>query len=300
MTSEAKGRRSPWLSVVLRFPLTRILAAAVAILLALNLVRMGVAWLSVSLELPRPAHWLALSVLLALATHFTYAGYVRLMERRNVAELAHQGAAPELGRGLLIGGALLLGSLGAMAALGYVSIDATHPWTAMFIAFGAALQASYVEEVLFRGVLFRIVEESLGTWLALAISAAIFGFAHFANPDATLLGLLAITVEAGILLGAAYVLTRRLWLAIGIHFAWNFVQQVFGLSPLDVGTVFESRLNGPELLIGDASGMESSMIAVTLCLAVAVLLLVKAHRKGHFIRPFWARATKELQNQAVG
>jgi membrane protease YdiL (CAAX protease family) len=36
-------------------------------------------------------------------------------------------------------------------------------------------------------------------------------------------------VEGGVLLSAAYVLTRRLWLAIGIHFGWDFSQDaIFG------------------------------------------------------------------------
>ena len=54
---------------------------------------------------------------------------------------------------------------------------------------------------------------------ALVISAALFGVVHLGSPNATLYTAVAISLEAGLLLGAAYVLTRGLWLPIGIHFA---------------------------------------------------------------------------------
>ena len=101
--------------------------------------------------------------------------------------------------------------------------------TTLATALGIAAASGYIEEVIFRGVLFRIVEESLGTWLALGTTIALFGLAHLGNPNATLYGAAAIGIEAGMLLGAAYVVTRRLWFAVGVHFGWNFMQAgVFG------------------------------------------------------------------------
>ena len=89
-----------------------------------------------------------------------------------------------------------------------------------------------------------------------------------------------------------FVLTRRLWLAIGINFAWNFTQSgIFGsnVSGISVGGLIESRLSGPELISGGAMGMEGSVFAIALCLAAGVVFLVQAHRAGNFIRPFWRR-----------
>ena len=48
-----------------------------------------------------------------------------------------------------------------------------------------------------------------------------FGLTHLINPQATLEGALFIAVEAGILLAAAFMPTRQLWLSIGFHMAWN-------------------------------------------------------------------------------
>ncbi len=94
-----------------------------------------------------------------------------------------------------------------------------------------------------RGVLFRIVEESLGSWIALALSAALFGALHAFNPGATLTSSIAIALEAGVLLAAVFMVTRRLWMVIGLHTAWNFTE----------GGVFGASVSG-----GDAHGMLAS------------------------------------------
>src|SRR3546814_20108222 len=73
-----------------------------------------------------------------------------------------------------------------------------------------------------RGVIFRLIERWLGSWIALAISAALFGAGHLANPNASWFAAVYIALEAGIILGAIYLVTRRLWAAVGITPAWNF------------------------------------------------------------------------------
>ena len=211
------------------------------------------------------------------------------MERRSVAELSGDGALRESGVGAVVGFTLLAGSVAAIAALGYYHVDAVNPWTTLIPPFAAALLAAWWEELLFRGILFRIMEESLGTWFALVISAALFGFVHIATPGWTPLGLLAIAVEAGVLLGGAYVLTRRLWLAIGIHFGWNFANGLFGVSTAGWEGLLESRLSGPYLFTGGGD-VGQSVVAVLLVSAVSIVVLVRAHRAGHVMRPFWRRA----------
>lgn len=61
------------------------------------------------------------------------------------------------------------------------------------------------------------------------IGGTIRGLAHAANPGATPFTIFALTVDLGILLSLAYVLTRNIWLAVGMHMVWNFMQGfVFG------------------------------------------------------------------------
>ena len=229
---------------------------------------------------------------LVIAVHFAYVGFVRLVERRRAEELSGKGAVRETGAGIAVGAGLLAATIGIIAALGYYQVTGSNPWTAVVPTFATAVVSGYVEEVVFRGVLFRIVEESLGTWIALALTALLFGFVHILNPNATLFSSFAIAMEAGVLLGAAYVLTRRLWLAVGIHFAWNFTQGgIFGgrMSGLTVDGLLESELTGPTLLSGGEFGVEASIFALVLGLGTGVWFLVRAGRKGHFIAPFWRR-----------
>ena len=89
------------------------------------------------------------------------------------------------------------------------------------------------------------------------MTSAFFGAAHLANPNASILAAVGIAFEAGVLLGGAYMLTRSLWLPMGIHAAWNFTQgeifdiPVSGASPHGLLT---ARLSGSPLLTGNGSG----------------------------------------------
>ena len=285
-------RLTPWLDRVIRFPLTRIILGAAAVFGALLITRALIEGLYEGLDLG-PVRFFSIQAVAAavLGVSLAYIWYVRLVERRPVDELSRQGALSETGAGLLVGFSLLAGTIGALALLGYYQVDAVNPWNTVISAFTVALFAAWWEELVFRGVVFRILEESLGTWLALAVSAAIFGLVHIGTPNWSLLGLIAIALEAGVLLGAAFVLTRRLWAAIGIHLGWNFANAFFGVSTGGNRGLFEASVSGPELLSGGAD-VGRSPIAVALVAAVAIFVLVRAHRRGHFQRPFWRRPTK--------
>jgi membrane protease YdiL (CAAX protease family) len=236
---------------------------------------------------------LAYAIPIVLAAHFSYLLYVKLVERRRVAELGSRGAVPEVALGVLTGAVLFAATIGAIALLGDYRVTGVNGWRAMAGPFAMAVGSGYAEELVFRGVLFRIVEDGLGTWWALAISSALFGLAHAANPHATAVSTVAIMLEAGVLLGAAFVLTRRLWLPVGIHFAWNFTQGgIFGVNVSGYAArgLLRGELTGSVLLSGGSLvGAEGSLFALLFCLAVAVWFLVEGGRRGHFKRPFWSR-----------
>ena len=224
-----------------------------------------------------------------------YVLYVRLVERRAVAELGWRGGPLELARGAVAGGALFSAAIGVLALAGAYRITGMNAPATMALPFVYALAAAVLEEIVFRGVIFRLIEASLGTWIALVVSAALFGLGHAANPHASALAVVAVGVEAGILLGAAFVLTRRLWLAIGIHAGWNFVQGgIFSVptSGVPFRGLFESTLAGPAWLAGGAFGVEASAVAVLLCVAAGAAMLWWGARRGHVVAPFWARRNR--------
>jgi hypothetical protein len=106
-------------------------------------------------------------------------------------------------------------------------------------------------------------------------------------------GIISISLWAGTLLAACYLLTRRLWLGIGLHAAWNYTQGsvysgvVSGNAPPE--GFFKSSLQGPDWLTGGSFGVEASVVAFLICASVGVWMLVAAKRRGHIIAPPWKR-----------
>ena len=159
-----------------------------------------------------------------------------------------------------------------------------------------------MEELLFRGILFRHLEDFGGSWFALALTSGLFGVAHIFNPNATAFSSFAIAVEAGVLLGGAYMLTRSLWAPIGIHAAWNFTQgEVYDVpvSGIDGTGLVEAKLSGPELLSGGSFGLEASVIALVIATAAGIWLVVRAVRAGHIVRPWWIRRKLARSQETV-
>lgn len=230
---------------------------------------------------------------LAIAGIAVYLGYAAFIERRAVTELALPGMGRELGMGLLIGAGLYTLCELILMALGIYRIDGLNPLRFMVPAIAMALSSGVFEELLFRGVLFRSVETWFGSWAALVVSSLVFGLTHLLNPHGTLEGALFIAVEAGILLAAAFMLTRRLWLSMGFHVAWNYTQSAI-FSGIVSGNeaaqgLIRSTVRGPDLLTGGGFGVESSVIALLLCTTTGSVMLVLAVRRGKILPPAWRR-----------
>ena len=222
-----------------------------------------------------------------------YIGLVRLVERRPVTELALPGMGRELGTGILVGAGLYTACILLLMVMGIYKIDGLNPVSYLLPALALPLSSGIFEELLFRGVLFRIVEEWLGSWISLVVSSLVFGLVHLMNPAATVMGAVFISVEAGVLLAAAYMLTRRLWMSMGFHIAWNYTQSGVFSGTVSGGYVepglIKPVIDGPTLLTGGGFGVESSVIAFVLCTVTGAALLVLATRRGHIVPPFWKR-----------
>jgi uncharacterized protein len=238
----------------------------------------------------------------ALSAGAAYVWLVRLIERRRVTELSTGRAGAELAAGIALGGSLFSVVIGILWLLGFYHVTGVGPWTAAAAALGGSLVSGTVEEILFRGIIFRNLEETIGTWAALIGSAALFGLIHISNPHSSPWAATAIAIEAGMLLAAGFVLTRRLWLVMGLHFAWNFTQGgVFGVAVSGGHRMglLSSTLTGPPLLSGGEFGAEASVFAVAICLAAGVILAWRAHAMGRFVRPSWRRAGPQSPGASI-
>jgi uncharacterized protein len=242
--------------------------------------------------------------MIALAM-WVYVGFARYIERREPSDLAFNPGLRELGIGLLVGTGLYTAGVLVLMVLGYARIDGINPVSIMIPAIAMALSSGFLEELLFRGALFRIVQEWLGSWASVLISSVVFGFVHLMNPEATMTGAIFISIEAGLLLAAAYMLTRRLWLGIGFHISWNYTQSaVFGgivSGGVAEPGLFKTVITGPDLITGGSFGLEASLIPCLLATSTGVVLALRAVRAGHVVLPFWSRAkdASALQSAVV-
>ncbi|MGW0592405.1 CPBP family intramembrane glutamic endopeptidase [Streptosporangium sp. NPDC002607] len=230
---------------------------------------------------------LVLGVATAALAVFVYAWVVRWSERRAPVEVAAAGAAAATGRGVLIGVGMFAAVIVNIAFLGGYRIDGLGSLTGAIALFGLMAAAAVTEELIFRGILFRIIEERAGTWIALALTSLLFGLSHLSNEHASLWGAIAIAIEAGGMLAAAYAATRTLWVPIGLHFGWNFAAAgIFG-AVVSGNDASEGLLNGvtsgPALLTGGEFGPEASPYAVLFGVLLTIAFMWLARRRGNLI-----------------
>src|SRR6185369_6906970 len=280
------------LAVLLRDILTGILAGA---------LQLGSAEPELWLGRPRsPTTMTAAGAIYALAAfaltvalgYGAFAWCVRRLERRAPTEIALAGAPRAVGLGTLVGIGIVLVAVVVIGLAGGLSIAPSGEPLFAVAALASAATAACMEELLVRGVVLRTLEHWVGTWLALAVTAALFGALHLTNPGATWISALTIALTGGLILGLAYVATRRLWLAVGLHFGVNAAQgALLGLPVSGGGTrgLFVTNVTGSDVLTGGRFGVESSLTVLVVGLGVSFLLARRVQRSGHVLPPLWAR-----------
>lgn len=286
---------------VLQFPLVT-LVLAVAIMVAAQSLAGAVSYLAGTPvdELARGNDLLfalVATVIMVLAYKLII---VRLGEQPR-DDLPFDARARDVGSGFLQGAMVFSAIVGVAALLGSyqaLGLSPAEDWLPILVVTG--VMAGVTEEILLRGIVFHWLEELGGSWVALALSALLFGFLHAVNPNATLISSLSIALAAGVLLGGAYMLTRNLWLAIGLHAGWNVTQGLVWdvpISGLALDGWVESRLVGDPILSGGAFGLEASAITMVVATAYGAWLVVRAVRRGNVVRNWWARRRSD---EAVG
>lgn len=274
-------------------PGARIVAFAALALILGKLTTLVIKALGVAHGGSPMAHPLATLAVQLIPAVLAYLVLVKLIERRRISEMNPRELAGLGAHGLLIGAVLIsivVGVLWLVGSYHVTGINTAVSWVPAVLVVG--LGAGIGEEIVTRGVLFRMVEEGLGTWWALAISALFFGAAHMGNPAATLWSSAAIAIEAGLLLAMLYHVTRSLWICMGMHAAWNVLQGSFygvAVSGFQSEGFLVSHMTGPDWLTGGAFGAEASVVALATCTTLTAVLLFMALRRKSIVKPAWTR-----------
>jgi membrane protease YdiL (CAAX protease family) len=267
--------RPTFASRVMANPVVRIVLGLVLTFAALPLTMIIVSQL-----VAKPYRIVWPQLLAAVLVWFGYRYYVRRIEKRQLTELATPGMARELGIGLLLGAGLVVLTFAVLAALGayqYGGVNAVS--VMMLVPLAEMALVGMTEEMMFRGVIFGVTERSLGSKAAIVISALVFSLAHVPNAGISVLAV-AVIAAYGVLQAALYMKTRRLWVCIGTHVAWNYcVSQVFSAivsGHAANGGLLRGELVGSPMLTGGLFGVEGSLVALVLIAATAAFWLRKA------------------------
>jgi len=272
---------------ILRFPLTRIVLAIAFFMVPFLLIQ-GAATHFFDVKLYSRMGQLLGAVVGCLS----YVLYVTKIEKRAVSELALKGALPEYGAGFVLGGLMVCASVASIAAFGGLESMVMAPSSIIILPLLMHLTVGLIEEMVMRGIFFRVVQESIGSWLALLASGLVFGAMHLFNDNISVLAIANIAA-AGVFFAAAFLLTGRLWLCAALHAGWNFTQDgIFSLavSGHEVKNgLLTTQLSGPDWLTGGAFGIEGSAVDLVLVLLASAVMVVLAQRKGRMVLPVWKR-----------
>jgi membrane protease YdiL (CAAX protease family) len=273
---------------ILHFYITRILlgflVCAITFIIVQQLAGRILEWTSIGKNYRN----LVKGIISSVTVIYTYTTFFKWIEKRKINEISIKGAPEYIITGSAIGIALQSLTISVMVIAGCFSVIKVNPLSSLITPFTIAFTVAIFEEILVRGIIFRIIEERYGSYIALIISAAIFGALHLFNADSTFLSALCVGIEGGLLMGAAYIYVRNLWFPIAIHFAWNFMQSgIFGAITSgneQAGSLFTAQISGNPWITGGSFGPEGSIQAVIICILGALLLLHLGKKKMIFFK----------------
>jgi len=285
---------------VFQFPLVRIIIACLFLspVFLLNKVFRSVVTSSLPVDM-RIYFAYAEAIIFFFVFLAAYGLYTRFIEKRKAFEISLKLCWKEFGKGFFISLVLVGVAVALLGVIGSYRIADLNPDKKVVIdLFMKFMIGALLEEIIFRLIIFRLTEELLGTWIALIIQAVLFGFAHMANDNSTLFTSFSVIIVGGIIYTGAFIYTRRIWLALGLHAGWNYFQSgIFGMP--NSGTAYKGLIfpdiQGKEWITGGSWGIEASYIAILVVLIAGVYFIIKAKNANQIVLPVWIRKRLSLQ-----
>jgi uncharacterized protein len=218
-------------------------------------------------------------IALPMLACYLYVLLVRRFERRRPVELQiGRTFFFELPVGFIFGGAFIAAM---WALLWSLRLYSTHRgvWTRWFddLVFDSYISA-VLEELAFRAVLLRVFARAWGAKTAILLSSLIFGLAHFSHGST--LGVLGIILNGGITMGLLYMITGRLWMSIGMHLGYDFIEtSVLGINSNHGLLINTARPGMAAWLTGGSFGPDAAAPAILLGLVINAFLWRHAFKR---------------------
>jgi uncharacterized protein len=227
---------------------------------------------------------IALYVVIAVLTAVTVRA--RVQRRITLGLGPRTGAAGDAGIGVAITGVAMLLVFAAGLLVGVVRVERVgFDVLVLVLALVIYLVLAALEELLYRVLAVNgLVVLTGNRWIAVAGAAALFGVGHAFNTGATALSVVSATL-GGVMYGLAFVLSGRVWMPLGMHLAWNYVQgtvlgyPVSGTALAGAAVVHQAPADGPVWLTGGAYGPEGGVLGIAARLLVIAAVLVLAPRR---------------------
>lgn len=269
----------------LKHPVINILIGSFIVILLVALFKEGISKPILSI-LTDSEDWLKFFTALISSPIMIAAYYLftRFYQKKEFNDFNLKDATKDSLKGLLLGFGSMSATVGLLALLGYYQFHHFNNLTAFLPTLAFIFGAAILEEIIFRGLIFKELEAWKGPITALLVSAIIFQIPHFMNSHTGVLPAL-LGVLFGLTVGLMYAYKRTLWMPILFHFGWNIVQPVFGttLSGVEEFTALTTaRLEGPQLFIGSKFGLEVSIFSFLSLILISIYYFVQLNRNAYF------------------
>ena len=210
------------------------------------------------------------------------------LENRRVTELQFKNMSVPIIIGFVSSIAVIGLSFFSLVLMGYITIQEVYSPESVIINIIIILGFVIIEEIFFRGIFYRIIENTWGTIIALVSSALLFSILHLANENASIMSFASVAA-GGAILGILYTYTKNLLVPIAFHFGWNLTQVLLGFG-LSGGNEFSAlyllkfSLSGSAFLTGGYSGIENSIIPILCLIILFTVLLRKSYHSNTIVK----------------
>ena len=221
----------------------------------------------------------------------SYQWYCRSYEMRPATELNPEGGLVQWSIGATVAAGMVVIYVGLIEVFGDYTVVDIRSGTQLLANFLTFTAGSLLQDLVLICIVYRLLEELVGTWASLAVSLFLFGAIHLVNEGATTASA-ALLVFSSLIIIAPFILTRRIWFTWGFHAGWNFMQAgVFGMlnSSVSFNGWLVAEISGPEWVTGGAIGLEGTLHSVAIDFLIGLAILILAIKHQRIVAPRWKR-----------